>query len=251
MGEEDSGNIFSRDIAGHSVVHHWNRLSNYRLSALCARGTTEPWPQTTKFVCWHCTEPFATQPIGVPVRINATSNEIVCDGNFCSYSCALTHTFSAKTTFHEYKKKQMLMQVAREIHGITEVTPAPPMLSLQKFGGPLSIQEFRSTACEHAVVVNPPFVCQGIVYEERKSSEGGLADDAGGEDERAVEDVDSHSWSVANLRPPDHPLPLHQVLSESESFGPPRFEEFVAEKSAAQGRKNYGGQLGKFIKRAA
>ena len=244
--------LFSRDIAGHSVVHHWNRLSRYRLSLLCARGTTEPWPERTEFVCWHCTEPFETQPVGVPVRINAVSGEIVCDGNFCSYSCALTYTFSSHATYQEYKKKQMLMQVAREVHGITAVCPAPPTLALRKFGGPLSIEEFRSTATEHAMVVNPPFVCQGIVYEERRGDDGPGAESGEGADAEESPPRDGGgAWTVTGLAPPSQPLPLDQVLSDSESFGPPMFEDFVQrQQTEEQRRSDYGGELGKFIKRS-
>lgn len=253
MPEEDAPEkvLFSRDIAGHSVVHHWNRLSRYRLSLLSARGATEPWPTSTKFVCWHCTEPFETQPVGVPVRINAVNGEIVCDGNFCSYSCALTYTFSAHTTYQEYKKKQMLMQVAREVHGITTVRPAPPVLALKKFGGPLDIEEFRSTASEHAVVVNPPFVCQGIVYEERRGDADAGDDDGDDVQDLAAAEATTGSWSVTGLQPPPEALPLDQVLSESEPFGPPMFEDFVQQQQTEeQRRSDYGGHLGKFIKRS-
>lgn len=249
---------FSQDIAGHSVVHHWNRCSRYTLSRLSSRGSQEPWPSSTSVCCWHCTEPFECQPIGIPSDILTDTGQIVCDGNFCSYSCALTWLFSSGSTHREYQAKQLLTQVAREQHGVSKIVPAPPMLALAKFGGPMSIEQFRSTQTTHAIVVSPPFVCQGIVYEERFGGDEAPSEEEDAEAPEACEGAEGDcvrsggGWGIQGLRAPEQSLPPEEVLCDSEPFGDAMFDKYVEERrsgEAAEGADDdYGGQLGKFMR---
>ena len=247
--------LFSNDIAGHSVVHHWNNLSRYHLNSLSTRGATSPWPERTEVCCWHCTEPFDTQPIGIPLKYDP-SGSIVCDGNFCSYGCALTHIFSLRTTFREYQTKLMLLQVAREVHGIQGgVVPAPPRLALKKFGGHLDIEAFRAVTTQHSVVVNPPFVSQDIVCEEHDAASPGDGGPAEAGLAREAE-PEAGGWQVTNLAPPARPLAADEVLCDSEPLGPPLFDAFVTSKqaeaaappAAPSAPDAVGGALGRFIR---
>ena len=232
-----SSAMFSRDIAGHSVVHHWNRLSNYRLSQLCGQGETRPWPRSTDLCCWHCTEPFDTQPVGIPIELQGDS-KIVCDGNFCSYSCALAHTFSSGATHREYRTKQLLTQVAREIHGLHTVVSAPPRLALSKFGGPLSIKEFRETGSTHSIVINPPYVSQDVVYEESV-----------GENETTTAERARDQWSVERLQIPEQPLSASEVMTDSEPLQESLFDAFREERMAdATAAADTGGTLSQFMR---
>ena len=208
--------------------------------------------------CWHCTEPFECQPIGIPSDILIDTGQIVCDGNFCSYSCALTWLFSSGSTHREYQAKQLLTQVAREQHGVSKIVPAPPMLALAKFGGPMSIEQFRSTQTTHAIVVSPPFVCQGIVYEERFGGEEAPSEEEDAEAPEACEGAEGDSvrsgggWGIQGLRSPEQSLPPDEVLCDSEPFGDAMFDKYVEERrggEAAEGADDdYGGQLGKFMR---
>ena len=221
--------IFSRDVPGHSVVHHWNRFSEFVRSDLAGRGTGgEAWPERSELCCWHCTEPFGTQPIGIPAGADA-DGRVACDGNFCSYACALAYTFAFKTSHMQYKTRQLLVQAASDIHGITELRAAPPMLALQKFGGPLTIAEFRATGQLHSVVVNPPFVGHDLVFE--------MHGEPGEEAEVQVaaeprDDAGGRAWSVAGLRAPAQSLPEGHVFGESEPLGDDRFTAYVARRGA-------------------
>ena len=258
--------VFSRDVAGHTVVHHWNRNSVYRPSSLCGQGTHRPWPESTDVCCWHCTEPFDGSPIGIPLQIKA-DGRVVCDGNFCSYSCALTHIFDSGSSHREFRTKQLLTQVARELHGIVDIVPAPPRLSLRKFGGPLSVDEFRQAATLHKLVVNPPFVSQDVVYEEMRDDTGtaaapapaAAAPPAAAPPGPSAITLQAHNtdertdqWSVRGLRPPSAPLAEAEVLTDSGPLGANMFTDFVA----AQGRTvaapppqdaAFGGELNRFL----
>lgn len=258
--------LFSRDIAGHSVVHHWNRMSTYRLSRLCGQGVTTPWPETTDICCWHCTEPFPNQPVGIPTSLE-NDGTVLCQGNFCSYACALAHTFADGASHREYRTKQLLTMVAREMHGEDDVRPAPPRLVLQKFGGPLSIEAFRSTRNVHSVVVNPPFVSQDMVYEE---SGANAVDVSEQRPPRPEEDaphgdgemhVETGGWCVAGLRVPAESLAPSSVLSESEPLCDGMYDDFLADadgtaeadadadETVEQELQSFGGGLRRFINR--
>ncbi len=236
--------MYSRDIAGHSVVHHWNKLSQYRLSTLHGQGAQRPWPDRTDLCCWHCTETFDSQPVGIPVQIRS-DGIVLCDGNFCSYSCALTHIFSQKTTHREYRTKQLLVQVAREVHGVSTIKPAPPRLALAKFGGPLSIDEFRNAVKTHIIVVNPPFISRDVVYEESGISStleddgrSAAVDDTEAQmgetgDETHQDGPTGRHWAVHDLRIPETSLPVSEVLTDSEPLGPALFADYVQQREAA------------------
>ena len=238
--------MFSRDIPGHSVVHHWNRFSQYVCSELSGRGTNgKEWPTKTDLCCWHCTEPFDTQPIGIPLNTES-DGRVICDGNFCSYPCALAYAFTFKTSHSQYKTRQLLIQCANDIHGISEVQAAPPTLSLKKFGGPLTIEQFRNSKQLHSIVVNPPFASQDMVYEIHSQ---GDCDDAETNEPSAKP---SMSWGVAGLRPPDEPLSEKEIFCESEPLCDEKFSKFVDAKKKKSGNTTQNhvdiGNLSQFVK---
>lgn len=239
--------MFSRDIPGHSVVHHWNRFSTYVCSDLTGRGAAgKPWPEKTDLCCWHCTEPFENQPVGIPINMEA-DGRVVCEGNFCSYSCALAYAFAFKTSHSQYKTRQLLIQCAYDIHGISEVKAAPPPLTLKKFGGPLSIEEFRSATQLHSVVVNPPYASQDMVYEIHNS----ISDEK--VEERADARTTMSSWSVGGLRAPRNSLAEEEVFCESEPLCEEKFSAFVQSKKAQSADSEAAvdvGNLSQFVRGA-
>jgi hypothetical protein len=231
---DDMSGAFARDLACHSVVHHWNSLATYTVCALNGQGIATPWPTTTSLCCWHCTEPFETQPIGIPVELRVTGT-VVCDGNFCSYPCALAHIFTGQTTHREYFAKQLLCQVAREVHGVTKITPAPPTLMLQKYGGPYTIEQFRTTDKIHEVVVNPPFASQDVVFsatpEPDRAPQDPAAVAAGG---AAAEEEGSQQHELHGLRVPAAPLKTEEFLSDSDPLGEAAFEKYAGSAASAE-----------------
>ena len=109
-----------------------------------------------------------------------------------------------------------------------------PRLTLQKFGGPLTIEEFRNTGSLHSIVVNPPFMSRDVVYEESRSEGGAAADECAPDAHDGGAVNDSENWRIRNLTIPAESLPLDQVLCESEPLATGSFEEYVAGREAAE-----------------
>lgn len=229
------GCIFARDRPGYGVVHHWNRLSQFTRSRIAGRGTDEAWPASTDICCFHCTEPFDTQPVGIPMSV--TDSKLVCDGNFCSYGCALAYTFAQGSSHIQYRTRQLLVQAARDIHGISNVHVAPPRLALKKFGGYLTIEEFRNSTHLHSIVVNPPFVGQDMVYETHSVFSGDAEDASSVARHATIDDGDEtrRAWSVTGLKVPDVPLNDEMVLCPSEPLSEALFPKYVEQRERDNG----------------
>lgn len=256
-GDTDVQKLFINEIGRHSVVHHWNHMSTYRLSTMAADCEVGTWPSSSDMCCWHCTETFEGQPVGIPIECR-NDGVILCEGNFCSYGCALAHIFHSRASHREYNAKQLLCQVARELHGITAVMPAPPTLLLSKFGGPLSIEEFRNTTEHHSVVPNPPFARADVVYEStRTAGDGdgtgtgaGTGIASGGEALGEAGGGDGADARLRGMRIPERPLTPSQFLADSEPLGPALMDDFVRERQGGARAEGFGGGLGAFIRRS-
>jgi hypothetical protein len=102
--------------------------------------------------CWWCTYPIEGEVIKLPYKMERSGKFHVM-GNFCSWECAKTYNL------HEHKIRageiQMFMTAMRKrMYGkITRLGCAPNKYTLKKFGGELSIEEFRSK-----FGANPPTV---------------------------------------------------------------------------------------------
>ena len=133
----------------------------------------------TSIPCFYCTEPFSTKPLGIPIQFvpsiimyqnedksisqkyistdkeleNAMKkglkivhkNYFEVDGNFCSFSCMLSFVALRE---NDYRNKDV-NSLMRQMHYKLFKTPltckgAPDIRLLKKFGGHMSIQEFRS-----------------------------------------------------------------------------------------------------------
>ena len=106
--------------------------------------------KSTKVCCWHCTEPFEGVPATVPIRYvkNQQTWEVV--GVFCSWPCAKTWQMT-RPAYNSPIQRMWLLEMARKKFGYTRRTihPAPDAWVLKKFGGELTIEEFRDYTGKH------------------------------------------------------------------------------------------------------
>lgn len=140
------------------------------------------WDLSTDTCCFYCTEKFQTVPIGIPVRY--FRGKFFCRDIFCSFNCAAAYIFSGFDMRYNCKKweyysllcllaskikkeidEEMLKngeQVIEKKNQSIKVKIAESRNLLKKFGGPLSIDQFRSNFYvldSQYSILYPPLSC--------------------------------------------------------------------------------------------
>jgi hypothetical protein len=132
-------------------------------------------------VCFWDTEHFNTIPIGLPYKIvkNNDENMDMMDcknfkykylvyGYFCGFSCAAAYNFSLKDS--QMNQRFVLLNNLYEdvFNNQNTINIAPPREMLKKFGGSLSISEFRSRTTQSIQYQNiiPPLMSLRCQIEE-------------------------------------------------------------------------------------
>ncbi len=122
--------------------------------------------------CWHCCYDFddTTIPIRLPRLFDPNEEMYHVYGWFCCPSCAKAYILE-HATFDRGYQMNVFIRMLREIYKITDpVIESPPRISLQRFGGPFDIEQFRklNNICS---VISPPFISYCMLIEERKPIE--------------------------------------------------------------------------------
>jgi hypothetical protein len=115
---------------------------------------TTTWPSQTPIACYHCTYQFSGYPVPLPIEYEETTRTYHCGvGLFCRGACAKAYMIEHPR--HNNSLCMMLLnQLMTEMFGYSgDFGQAPPMCSLQKFGGPLTIEAFRSLSQENKTVL--------------------------------------------------------------------------------------------------
>ena len=107
-------------------------------------------PKLTNICCWHDTEPFDTYPVFIPQKFYG--NKFYVFGCFCSFNCACAYNLSLKDgdvlsrhsnlirLFYEVNKNKL-----ENIKDV-EINPSGKKEKLKKFGGSMTITEFRENS---------------------------------------------------------------------------------------------------------
>jgi hypothetical protein len=95
------------------------------------------WPSRSHFACWWCKHTFETYPKVVPISIVGDRIEVV--GNFCTWNCGKAYCLK------EFHRLDMFNTFYYKIfgHSANEIVPSPSYLSLDTFGGPVTIEQYR------------------------------------------------------------------------------------------------------------
>jgi len=143
---------------GEIVVEDTNIPINQKLRKLALKLHSNDM-NITKTDCFWCTYSYDTSPIHIPkCKINDIYQVY---GSFCCPECAVAYLFKEKlddsTVFERY---HLLNYVYGSVYNYTKnfIPAPPPHYLLSKFGGTLSIQDFRASLQSDKVlmVVNKP-----------------------------------------------------------------------------------------------
>jgi len=130
-----------------SINHQLNQQNNYKRIHLMLPTFESGWPEKSSYACWNCSEKFENSPIGLPViHENRKYLEYRLEGNFCSFGCAARYLFENETGsafWQRFDILNLLYNQMSESKELLKVELAPPRLALKKYGGQLSIEEYR------------------------------------------------------------------------------------------------------------
>lgn len=101
------------------------------------------WPSKTNIDCLWCCFSFTNAPYGIPIRKIQDKYQMF--GNFCSPSCAASYIFEMKYLNEAEKlaSYSMLNYLYKDPNS-EGINFAPSKLCLKKFGGRLSIEQYRN-----------------------------------------------------------------------------------------------------------
>ena len=96
----------------------------------------------TDIACWWCTYQFKTVPCFIPEKMYNKTYYVF--GCFCSYNCALAYILDMKDG-RTHIRTSLLKNLHKTIFEKEHIECAPPREILKKFGGIITIEDFRNS----------------------------------------------------------------------------------------------------------
>lgn len=134
----------------------------------------ERWPETTDVACWYDTFPFSTVPVPLPHHYDQQKKAFVVYGNVCSVQCGLAYMHRESRRHDLWERIVLFEDMMHKVFHIKTMgcEPAPPFLTLTRFGGFFSIEEFRASFdTVKMTVIAPPFLMYPLVIQEKYNTQ--------------------------------------------------------------------------------
>lgn len=110
---------------------------------------------TEGLICWWCVHDLPQLPcFHLPIRYDSDRESFVTIGNFCSWSCAKAYAVDMNSARWGEIQSNLAIMRLRAFGKYVPMFTAPKREALKKFGGSLTIEEFRAFSNERA----PPVV---------------------------------------------------------------------------------------------
>ena len=175
LDNNDSPNL-EKSITEVNVIHKFNELCS-EYSNVIERDKVFPiflefiehnkkkkWPESTNIDCLWCCHEFTNFPFGIPIKKYDTTYYMF--GNFCSAECSAAYNFDNNDSCESFERYS---QINYLYSNDKPIKVAGPRLALKKFGGQLSITEFRNNNniySKHYKLLLPPMISLIPLVEE-------------------------------------------------------------------------------------
>lgn len=154
---------YQEDIEDHSYVKKVTSV----LRDFERKSDDGEWPMSTSVSCYWCSHQFDNPPIGLPMKYFASEDGFYVTGCFCSISCAAAFNLASRDSNDTVcERHSMLCSLSKMLTGDDSVTVAPTWKSLVKFGGYMTIQQFRGFSNDKVVLANVPPMCSMTIQLE-------------------------------------------------------------------------------------
>tara|TARA_B100001123_G_C15209021_1_gene986469 strand:- start:404 stop:1414 length:1011 start_codon:yes stop_codon:yes gene_type:complete len=164
-----NGSGYNMNVSGYNLIPSNYTKNNTRkynsdikrniLAPFLHSNNNNEWPKKTSIYCFWCCHSFDEQPCGIPIKcVNGVFHVIGC---FCSPECCAAYNFNTKHDTEEiWERYSLLHLLYSEIYDVDEIQLAPPKSCLKMFGGPLTIDEFRTYSRDKKSynLVYPPMI---------------------------------------------------------------------------------------------
>ena len=181
----DLDEVYVRDIGFEEETKDYLKVLKKAkiLKLMTADDNKKDWDLSSDSCCFNCTEKFQTVPIGIPVRY--FRGKFYCKDIFCSFNCAAAYIFAGYDMRYNFKKWEyysllclLASMIQREMdderlknneiktvdkkNQSIRVKIAENRNLLKKFGGPLTIEQYRKNFYvldSQYSVLYPPLCC--------------------------------------------------------------------------------------------
>ena len=137
----------------------------------CHKNNENSYPEKTDISCWWCCHNFNTIPVSLPYKYY--NNKFYTYGIFCSFNCACSYNFQTDdyNMYERYGLLNLLYKKISKSDKLIKIKMSSPREVLRKFGGYLSIEEFRKNNLSNQKIykVNLPPIITILPSIEEKS----------------------------------------------------------------------------------
>ena len=117
--------------------------------------------------CWWCRNTFTTCSIQLPE--DYYNDTFFCIGNFCSFNCMKAYNLDLNDTLTWRRESLINLLYYQTYKEYIKINPAPHWMTLQEYGGNLTINEFRKNSLindKEFLVLRPPLISRQMHIEE-------------------------------------------------------------------------------------
>jgi hypothetical protein len=117
--------------------------------------------------CWWCKNSFNSPPVQLPE--DYYNETFFCIGHFCSFNCMKSYNLDINDT-QSWKRESLINLFYYMTYSeYKEINPAPHWITLEEYGGNLSITQFRENSLfntKEYIILHPPLVSRQMQIEE-------------------------------------------------------------------------------------
>ena len=144
-----------KSSAKYLINNTFNKIQTYSLN----------FKKHTK--CWWCRHSFTSPPVELPE--DYYNETFYCIGHFCSYNCMKSYNLDINDSLTSKRESLMNLMYYLTYKKYPEIINAPNWMTLEDYGGTLTIEEFRKNSIINSkeyVVLHPPLISRQMQIEE-------------------------------------------------------------------------------------
>ena len=158
INDDNLLSVSGSDFINSTIINNNNNINKIIIHQINFNKNTK---------CWWCKNNFSTPAIQLPESYS--DGIFYCTGNFCSYNCAKSYNLDLNDV-STYKRNSLINFLYNLTYSENKnIISAPHWLSLEEYGGILTIEQFRENFIinnKEYIVLHPPIISRQMQIEE-------------------------------------------------------------------------------------